>query len=143
MTSRADHLFGLLEMLASIGMTWWVSATVLCAGIVGAVWVRRQELRKMRRSVRHGFFVLVFLFLVSVIVFGVVLITFTQGLGANLEDACKIVEKGGGCSPADATLIRSSMKWGYGIGTTSFIGALIAWVILWVDLTRARRPRVR
>lgn len=53
-----------------------------------------------------------------------------------------MVEKSGGCSPADATLIRASMTWGYAIGTTSFVAALLAWVVLWVDPTRARRPRV-
>jgi cytochrome bd-type quinol oxidase subunit 2 len=136
MTSRADQLFATLEMIASLGMTWWVSATVLCAGIVGSVWVKRKEVRQISEGVRRKFSYLIFSFFCTVILFGVVLMVVTAGTGVGLVEACKQVDRSGGCKAVDAYLLWICMVLGLMIGTTSFVAVAKAWTMMWRHISR-------
>jgi hypothetical protein len=140
-TGRADHLFDLLELIATLGMTWWVSATVLCASIIWGVWTKRGDLRGFRAGARHGFFALVLSFLLSVMVFGVVLISITNGLGTELERVCTIDVSSGGCGSNDASSLKVAMVWGFAIGTSSFLVTTIAWIGVWFEISRTAKPK--
>jgi hypothetical protein len=141
LADRTTQLFDVLQMIATVGMTWWVSATVLCASIIGGVWVRRRDLRGFGRVPRHGFFILVFVFICSVIAFGLVLICASMGLGSDLQQACVAIRRSDGCSASDASTLQSGMVWGFAIGTSSFVVTGIAWIGVWIEISRTANRR--
>ena len=79
---RAPELMETIRVLGQICMTWWVSATVLCATILGLSWSRREEIKRAGRLATHALFGLVTLFFVSIIGFGIAMIVASQRLAS-------------------------------------------------------------
>lgn len=122
-------------------MTWWVSGTVLCATILGLSWVHRDEVRRAGRLATHGLFGLVAIFLGSICIFGIAMVTQAGRLGDALVEACStsVPQRAGECVASDAHLIRSTIVWGVSIGTTSFVLFAIAWIAAWVITVREEK----
>lgn len=137
-STRADQIFDTLQLMATVGMTWWVSSTILCATILGGVWAKRKDLRGFRPWTQHGFFTLIAVFVLTIVGFGVLMIVAISNTGAELSDACSAVVNAGGCKPSDAESLRLSMQWGFSLGTTSFVAFLIAWIGVWIEITKTR-----
>ena len=81
---RAAEFMETLRVLGQVCMTWWVSATLLCASILGLSWSRRQEIRRAGRIATHALFGLVTIFFISICCFGVAMIMAAQRLGTAL-----------------------------------------------------------
>lgn len=130
---RAAELMETLRVLGQACMTWWVSATLLCATILGISWSRRQDIGRAGRWATHALFGLVTVFFFSICSFGVVMIMGTARLGAALVDACTVPPPAVSvCLASDAQALTSTISVGIGIGTTSFILFALAWVGAWV-----------
>lgn len=118
-----------LRVLGQVCMTWWVSATLLCATILGLSWSRRDDIKRAGRLATHALFGLVTLFFVSICCFGIAMIGASRRLGLALEAACGPESA---CLPSDAAAMRSAITVGVAIGTTSFFLFALAWVIAWI-----------
>lgn len=129
-----------LRAAGAIGMTWWVSSTVLCAAILGGVWSQREDLRRLRSATLRWLNGLVILFFTSIVLFGVTMIWFSATLGAELVVACRAPELTCGTA-ASAWGWASTL--GFLIGTTSFVGYLFAWVLAWRTITTLAPSRTR
>jgi hypothetical protein len=115
-----------LRTLMQISMTWWVSATVLCASILGASWVRRRDIRKAGPLTTRWLFGSVTMFFLTIVAYGVTSAVSVADLGNQLQIACDATP--GRCTPGYAALMSSRMQIGLWIGTSSFILYTIAWV---------------
>ena len=129
MSDRAGELFETMRTVASIGITWWAAGLIACASLLAGAWARRHEIRAVRRWAQHGLFALIGLFLLTVVGFGGLMVYLSSHLGADLKDACLVDHCQG-----EASVMTHGMVWGFAIGTTSFVGCLIAWVVAWVEI---------
>lgn len=133
--SREEMAYEVLSTIASTGMTWWVSATVLCATILGATWSKRDELKKVEGWWFHSLFALVALFFVSICVFGVWNTRFAMAARDAYVNACFSGSQAV-CLADEAGGFGTTVAVSVGIGTTSFIIYLIAWIGAWVAIAR-------
>ena len=127
-----------MRVLGTACMTWWVSATVLCVTILGASWIKRDELRSAGRLALHVLFGMVSVFFATMVVFGVQAVVLFNRLTDLLSEAC-LVAGPARCLPADATAVAGGASALVATGTTSFLIFLITWVISWVLVAREGR----
>lgn len=124
-----------LRVFGQVAMTWWVSATVLCATIIGISWARRAEIRHAGMWAINGLFGIAAVFFLSICSFGVAAIWGIWKLGRALIEACSL-SAGRVCVASDAIALRSTLAIGTAIGTTSFILFFMAWCAAWVHTLR-------
>lgn len=121
-------------MLGEVSMTWWVSATVLCATIVGVTWTKRDEIIKAGRGAVVLLFSLGLVFFISICGYGV---TAIRGAVLIRDALLGVCGPGAACTQADAESICSTAIWGIGIGTTSFVIFAITWtavaILTWIE----------
>lgn len=135
---RAAELMETLRVLGQASMTWWVSATVLCAAILGLSWSHREEIRRAGRWATHALFGLAMIFFISICAFGVAMMVASVRLGGALMEACARIADPvtASCLPSDAEALRWTITVGVGIGTTSFILFALAWMVAWLAIVR-------
>lgn len=134
MTPWSEALVDVLNAASSAGITWWVSATVLCAAILGAVWTKRQELTEMSIPALRTLGGLVTFFLISIIGFGVAMVWYTWELGSELQRSCALVVELGHCTVSGMAKVKWAHVVGFTIGTSSFVVYTIGWFILWSSI---------
>lgn len=123
MESRAELIFNLFNALGAVGMTWWVSAIVLCSAVIGGAWAFRNDLREMSPATMLQALNLVRWFFYSIVTFGTMVILGCIWLGINLNSA---YADSGACRGGDALIITVMTVGGYAIGTSSFLLCLKA-----------------
>lgn len=133
--TREEMTYDILNTIAGTGMTWWVSATVLCATILGVTWSKREDLKKVEGWWFHSLFALVMLFFLSICVFGVYNTIHARAAGDAYVDAC-IQGHQSVCLAGDARQFAEAVPVGVGIGTTSFIIYSLAWIGAWIAIAR-------
>lgn len=109
-------------------MLWWVSATGLCALLLGGVWLKREELGTSTSAVRNGIAILIGGFLLSVVLYGGHIVLATRTMTAEVQGLCPPSDVL--CKMTFATEFRT-VGIGVAIGTSSFVLALMAWVAVW------------
>lgn len=138
MPTRASEILETMRTLGTICMTWWVSATVLCATILGLAWAKRADLRQARPAAMHGLFAIGFIFFASIVLFGIVIIEISTSFGRKLRDAC-LASSQTTCATSDAKTFTRALQWGVGIGTSSFAFCCIAWIVAWIEVARTQQ----
>jgi hypothetical protein len=126
---RAQALMENLRVLSQICITWWVSAAVVGASILGLSWSRRADIKAAGRIATHALFGMTTLFFLSGCSFGIAMIAAAQQFGDALAGACG---PDSACLPSDADAITSAITIGVAIGTTTFFLFAVAWVIAWI-----------
>jgi len=125
--------FNLLNTIANVGMTWWVSSIVFCGSALGGIWVKRPEVIKMSHFGLLGFFLGVFFG--SIVLFGVLMIYATVKLQTEIELLQSELNIMGHIDHVGFIAI----KYGYALGTTSFILVLLIWILMWRDLYKEHK----
>ncbi|WP_424348131.1 hypothetical protein [Kocuria sp. CH-021] len=138
MSARSTELFGFINMLGTAGMTWWVSATVLGATVIGALWIKKTDVKSMSRFKQRALFWLVSALLFTIFAFGLFCIWASREIGSNLVDACSFNESPDHCTIEDAKLTMNVMTIGFGLGTTSFLIYMLGWFIAWSELPKSK-----
>ncbi|QXT62823.1 hypothetical protein [Tessaracoccus palaemonis] len=88
MIDNVTELGETLRVLIQVAMSWWVSTTVLCASILGALWVKRKDVKNAGKRAVRWLFGVVAVFFGSIIAFGFVAASTAGGLGKQLQAAC-------------------------------------------------------
>ena len=114
----------LLNTIAVVGMTWWVSSIVFCGSALGVIWLKRHEIASAPFFGLLGIFLGVFF--ASIVLFGIWMVVATGILQSEtlavLNDLNIKNQKHIGFL---------AVQIGYAIGTTSFIIVTVSWVVMW------------
>jgi len=125
-----EHLPLILNTMTTLSgqvMLWWVSATALSVAIFGLAGSQYKSLTK--HPIEYWcLFALGAVFFVTVIISGLAYKKYFKKLLSGLPDICDRLEKSSGHPYPEANL-SSQLPRAIFIGTTSFIIALIIWVI--------------
>lgn len=123
-----------LNTVSNSYMLWWVSSIIFCGSVLSSVWIKREELTKISRKYLKIFFSLINVLLCTIIVFG---ITGIIGLSIIKNEFFSIMS-----SVQTQIVIKYSefslIQIGIGIGTSSFIIALIIWNSIYIDIKKIR-----
>lgn len=128
-----EQKFIFLNTIANVGMTWWVSSIVFCGSVLGGIWLKKKEVVDMAHFGLLGFFLGVFF--ASIVLFGILMIFVTIELQTEIEllqEQLKVI----GHRDHVGFL---AMKFGYGLGATSFVLVLFIWAFMWRDLSIKHR----
>jgi len=123
----------LLNTIANVGMTWWVSSIVFCGSALGAIWLKRHEIAAAPFFGWLGLFLGVFF--VSIVLFGVWMVIATSILQSETNailEALKIVKH-------KNHIGFLAVQLGYALGTTSFIIVTIIWVVMWRTISNEHK----
>lgn len=122
-----------LQMLLETGMSWWVSSVAFCAAIVVAIWINKEHLLDLHAT-KAGFYNLfmglVFLFIISIVIYGFWMIRSVLALRTELAELIEQAGLSGGYSGFEFT----STWVGFLIGNTSFIILSAIWLVVWISL---------
>jgi len=116
------------NMLATTGMTWWVSSVVLCGSILGAVWLKRNELIRSDHFKNLGIGLI--LFFLSIVIYGVWMIYGMYLLESETSAVLKSLKIQSSLSGFKTIQVA------YAVGTTSFIFITILWCFLFRELIK-------
>lgn len=118
--------------LMTTGMTWWVSSVVFCGSILAGTWIKHQELVGL--PFINWFCLIVLIFLLSIVLFGVWLsITFGK-LGCDIKELKAQLALIANIGSYHARLRDSEYKFLRGgtlLGTSSFVLIAVTWIGIW------------
>ncbi len=122
-----------LQILLETGMSWWVSSVAFCAAIVVAIWINKEHLMDLHAT-RTGFYNLfmglVFLFFLSIVIYGFWMIKSVLALRAELA---ALIEQAGASRGYSGFEFTSTWV-GFLIGNSSFIILSAIWLVVWISL---------
>ena len=113
------------QTIITAAMTWWVSSVVFCASIIAGTWLKRADIYQLRTVARLLFCVIVFLFFVSVVAFGILTYRAFRRLGREIGELRAFLKK---------STMSSERAWEFdfaatatALGTSSFILIALTW----------------
>lgn len=121
-----------LRSMYELNMLWWVSAVVFCATMLGFIWAKRVDIYKMKN--RKTLAVLIYVFLISVGLYGLISITYGCITMSAMREALPI-EYSTLFDPEYKIFIYSMM-----VGTSSFIIVVYLWHCLWQEIQAIKNP---
>lgn len=122
-----------LNVYATTGMTWWVSSIVFCATIIGAAWIKKDELEEFPLFNLLGWFLTFFFF--SIVLFGIWAIISIQRLSNEVNSIQAALQLSPELS-SDSTFYTYQVA--YGLGTISFGVVLVIWVRFWKHIAEEK-----
>lgn len=134
MHTRSTELFGLVNMLGTAGMTWWVSATVLGATVIGVIWTKKDEIHAIEHRRRRLLFQLLSAFYGTILAFGALCVYASWAITRKLIEACSLIDSPDHCTAEDANITMQVLMSAFGLGTTSFIIYIVGWIIVYREI---------
>lgn len=128
MDDRISQLFDIADWFTQAQMLWWVSSTAVVGTLLGSVWWKRKELAS-ERGVAWAVFGVGAAFLVSIVIYGVVVDIAAFHLGDAGKAACRAAAPKG-CDLLGEGQVFYLLPPALTVGVSSFVLALGAW--LWI-----------
>lgn len=125
-----------LKEIAQACMLWWVSSVVFCGTVIAAVWSKWEKLKEQK--VIRWLGIVLCVFFSSIVAFGYLVIVYLWNLEIELADVAKKLNLPDRNFQYELLTFRRAI-WA---GTSSFILVWIAWILMWVKLSkRVKRKR--
>jgi hypothetical protein len=116
--------------MANVCMLWWVSSVVFSASILSTIWLKGDEIK--RSPWLNSFGAVITCLFLSMLVFG----GWTVAASYQIQqEVTAILTRMGEKQHHSVPLFRALMV-GVGIGSTSFLLALLVWLKMWISLRR-------
>jgi len=123
-----------VNAIGNVSMLWWVTSVVFCVSILATVWKNRRDLVEEKWAVWLVGIAGSGLFL-GIIFYGISVILYLDSIERELSELAVSLSAKADFFSTDIWLFRRAMQ----IGTSSFAGVLILWIVMFVVLLLAKK----